>query len=133
MRCVVALLAAAAPLCSAARADTKLKIGYGPARMPDIDGTLKEIAYGLDELKADGVAMSPSYGGTWLGDPAFAPVFEELNRRKAVVYTHPTTANCCRNLVPDLNDSAIEYGTDTTRAIARMIFSGSSARYPVSR
>ncbi len=98
--------------------------------MPDIDGTLKEIAYGLDELKADGVAMFTSYGDKWLGDPAFAPVFEELNRRKAVIYTHPTTANCCRNLVPDLNDSAIEYGTDTTRAIARMIFSGSSARYP---
>ena len=98
--------------------------------LPDIEGSLKEIDYGLDELKADGVAMFTSYGDKWLGDPAFAPVFEELNRRKAVVYTHPTTADCCVNLVPGINDSAIEYGTDTTRAIARMIFGGASARYP---
>ncbi len=98
--------------------------------LPDIDGSLMEIAYGLDQLKADGVAMFTSYGDKWLGDPAFAPVFEELNRRKAVVYTHPTSNNCCRNLDPGLNDSVIEYGTDTTRAIARMVFSGASSRYP---
>ena len=98
--------------------------------LPDIDGSLKEIAYGLDTLKADGVGLFTSYGDKWLGDPAFAPVFEELNRRKAVVYTHPTTANCCRNLVPGIFDQIIEFGTDTTRAIARMVFSGSAARYP---
>jgi predicted TIM-barrel fold metal-dependent hydrolase len=98
--------------------------------LPDIDGSLMEIAYGLDQLKADGVAMFTSYGDKWLGDPAFAPVFEELNRRKALVYTHPTSNDCCRNLDPGLNDSVIEYGADTTRAIARMVFSGSSSRYP---
>jgi predicted TIM-barrel fold metal-dependent hydrolase len=55
---------------------------------------------------------------------------EELNRRKVVVYTHPTTANCCRNLVPDQPPALIEYGTDTSRAIGRMLFSGSAVRYP---
>ncbi len=98
--------------------------------LPDIDGSLKEIAYGLDVLKADGVSLFTSYGDKWLGDPAFDPVFEELNRRKAVVYTHPTLPDCCRNLVPGIPNSSIEYGTDTTRAIGRMIFSGASQRYP---
>jgi 6-methylsalicylate decarboxylase len=98
--------------------------------LPDIDGTLKEIEYGLDTLNADGVALFTSYGDKWLGDPAFNPVFEELNRRKAVVYTHPTTANCCTNVLSTLADSAIEYGTDTTRAIANMVFGGASSRYP---
>ena len=98
--------------------------------LPDIDGSLKEIEYGLDVLKADGVAVFTSYIDKWLGDPAFDRVFEELNRRKAVVYTHPATCQCCTNLVPGLNDSAIEYQTDTTRAIARLVFSGSAARYP---
>jgi predicted TIM-barrel fold metal-dependent hydrolase len=98
--------------------------------LPDIDGTLKEIEYGLDTLKADGVSLFTSYGDKWLGDPVFNPVFEELNRRKAVVYTHPTTANCCTNVLSTLNDSAIEYGTDTTRAIANMVFGGASSRYP---
>jgi predicted TIM-barrel fold metal-dependent hydrolase len=98
--------------------------------LPDIDGSLKEIAYGLDVLKADGVSLFTSYGDKWLGDPVFDPVFEELNRRKALVYTHPTLPDCCRNLVPGIPNSSIEYGTDTTRAIGRMIFSGASQRYP---
>jgi len=97
---------------------------------PDMDGSLKELAYGLDELKADGVRLSTSYGNKWLGDPAFAPLFEELNRRKAVVYTHPSAPECCAKLVPGIGDATIEFGTDTTRAIVRMVFSGSSARYP---
>jgi 6-methylsalicylate decarboxylase len=98
--------------------------------LPDIEGSLKELEYGLDVLKADGVCLFTSYGDKWLGDPAFDAVFAELNRRKAVVYTHPVTASCCRNLVPGIQDAAIEFGTDTTRAIARFVFSGSAARYP---
>lgn len=98
--------------------------------LPDIDASLKEIEYGLDTLKADGVCLYTSYGNRWLGDPAFDPVFAELNRRKAIVYTHPASAACCRNLVPGINDATIEFGTDTTRALARWVFSGSAARYP---
>lgn len=98
--------------------------------LADNDSALREIEYGMDTLKADGVCLFTSYGDKWLGDPAFAPVYQELNRRKALVYTHPISANCCRNLVPGIGDGAIEWGTDTTRAIARMVFSGTAARYP---
>ena len=97
--------------------------------LPYIDETLAEIAYGMETLKADGVAMLTSYGDTWLGHPKFAPVFEELNRRKAVVYTHPTSANCCRNLQPQIPDNVVEWGTDTTRAIADIVFSGAARKY----
>jgi predicted TIM-barrel fold metal-dependent hydrolase len=97
--------------------------------LPDIDGSLREIDYALDVLKADGVGLYTSYGDKWLGHPAFAPVFEELNRRKAVVYTHPVVNQCCVNLVPEVNQAVIEYGTDTTRTIASFVFSGAAARY----
>jgi predicted TIM-barrel fold metal-dependent hydrolase len=97
--------------------------------LPDIDGALAEIAYALDVLGASGVGMFTSYGKAYLGDPLFVPIFEELNRRKAVVYTHPTLNECCANLVPEIGPTIIEYGTDTTRAIASLLFSGAAARY----
>src|SRR5581483_4286198 len=62
-----------------------------------------------------------------------APIFEELNRRKAVVFTHPTNNACCVNLLPGISTAEIEYGTDTTRAIVRMVYSGSAKKYPDMR
>ena len=97
--------------------------------LPHIDESLKEIAYAFDTLNADGIGMMTNYGDKWLGYPQFAPIWEELNRRKATVYTHPTGANCCVNVVQGLPDSAIEWGTDTTRTIVNLIFSGSSQKY----
>src|SRR5678816_2681149 len=58
--------------------------------MPDIDGSLKEIEYSFDTLKADGICIFSSTPGKWPGDPFFHPTWEELNRRKAVVFIHPT-------------------------------------------
>jgi hypothetical protein len=56
-------------------------------------------------------------------------VIAELNRRKAVVFTHPEAPLCCRGLIPGINEAVIEYGTDTTRAIARLLFTGTAIRY----
>ncbi|HUR34603.1 MAG TPA: amidohydrolase family protein [Vicinamibacterales bacterium] len=100
--------------------------------LPDADAALQEMAYACDTLKADGIGLYTSYGGMWLGNPAFRPVMEELNRRKAVVTVHPTAADCCRNLsyAPGIGPGTIEYGTDTTRAILGVAFSGDATRFP---
>ena len=58
-----------------------------------------------------------------MGDPTFSPVFAELNRRKALVYTHPTAAPCCRDLIPKVGPTVIEYNTDTTRTAISWISS----------
>jgi predicted TIM-barrel fold metal-dependent hydrolase len=130
--------AAAAPLarlCNdyAARlaADHRGRFGtFAILPLPDVDGSLREIEYGLDVLKADGVCLMTSYGDKWLGDKAFAPVMDELNRRKAVVYTHPNLPDCCRNLIAEVPRAVIEFQTDTTRTIASILFSGTAARCP---
>jgi 6-methylsalicylate decarboxylase len=98
--------------------------------LPDIDACLKEIAYALDVLRADGIGLLTSYDNKWLGDPAFAPVMDELNRRKAIVYVHPTTADCCVNLMPMIQDWVIEFPVDTTRTVASLLFSGTILRCP---
>jgi predicted TIM-barrel fold metal-dependent hydrolase len=103
---------------------------FGTLPLPDVQGSLREIAYVLDTLKFDGVCMMTDYQGKYLGDPAFTPVMEELNRRKAIVYTHPFRNECCRNLVPDVFEPIIELGTDTTRTVASLVFSGTAAKFP---
>jgi predicted TIM-barrel fold metal-dependent hydrolase len=102
---------------------------FATVPLTDVDGSLQEIAYALDTLKADGICLMTSYGDKWLGDPLFLPVMEDLNRRKALVYTHPTTANCCVNLVKTQQPVMIEFGTDTTRTIADIIFSGNAQKF----
>jgi predicted TIM-barrel fold metal-dependent hydrolase len=96
----------------------------------DTDGSLKEIAHALDTLKANGIGLMTSYGDKYLGDSSFAPVWEELNRRRAVVYTHPLSPDCCRNVKSGVPPAVVEYATDTTRTIASLVFSGTAARYP---
>jgi 6-methylsalicylate decarboxylase len=100
--------------------------------LPDPEGSLKEIAYAFDTLKADGIGLFTSYQDKYLGDPAFTPVLEELNRRRAAVYVHPVAPDCCRALVKGIPPGTIEYATDSTRTIASLIFgeAGSAFRFP---
>lgn len=111
--------------------DTPGRFGsFAMLPMQDTEGALNELTYALDVLKADGIGLLTSYGDKWLGHPSFAPVMDELNRRKAILYTHPTAANCCRNVLADVPPTVIEYGTDTTRTITGIVFSGTAARCP---
>jgi predicted TIM-barrel fold metal-dependent hydrolase len=111
-------------------ADHKGRFGvFATLPLPHIDESLKEIEFAFDTLKVDGVGIMTNYGDKWLGYSYFDPVWQELNRRKATIYTHPTDANCCVNLVQGVPPSALEWGTDTTRSIINLIFSGTSQKY----
>lgn len=112
-------------------ADHKGRFGmFTTLPLPDVDNTLAEIAYGLDTLKAQGVGMMTSYGTKYLGDPSFAPVMEELNRRKATVFVHPLQPACCSNVVPLVPDVVVEYGTETSRTIASLLMNHTTIRFP---
>jgi 6-methylsalicylate decarboxylase len=102
---------------------------FATLSMMDADTTLKEIEYAFDTLKADGIGLQSSYGDKWLGDAAYRPVLEELNRRKAVVYVHPLVASCCSALGVGTFPAVIEVPHDTTRTVISLLLSGSFARY----
>jgi predicted TIM-barrel fold metal-dependent hydrolase len=113
------------------RTDHKGRFGvFASLPLPDIAASLREIAYACDELGVDGFGLMTNTGDKWPGDPTFAEVYYELNRRTAVVYFHPAAATAIDGILPDIPAPMIEFPHDTTRAIVSLLFSGTLARCP---
>jgi predicted TIM-barrel fold metal-dependent hydrolase len=105
--------------------------------LSDVDGALNEITFALDELGADGIGLITHYGNAWLGDPAFRPVFEELDRRSAVVFVHPHAGGGSGipgkplgYQVQPITDSWLEYPFNTARTILSLIATGTLRAFP---
>jgi 6-methylsalicylate decarboxylase len=107
--------------------------GFASLPLPDVDGALHEIAYALDTLQLDGVVVLTNFNGVYLGDKRLDPVFDELNRRSAVVFIHPTSPICWQQSALGYPRPMIEFTFDSTRAVVNLIFSGTTARCPKLR
>jgi 6-methylsalicylate decarboxylase len=98
--------------------------------LPDVDGALEELRYALDELKLDGALVFSNARGIYLGDERFVPLLDELERRRAVVFVHPTMSPDATAHKLGLPDSLIDFTADTTRAVAQMHYRNRFARTP---
>ena len=108
--------------------------GFATIPLPDVDASLEEVEYAYDTLGLDGVVLYTSQGDRYLGDRSYDPFFEELDRRKAIVFIHPTTippgADATGLTIPF---GVAEFTFDTTRAVMNMLYSGTLERYPSIR
>ncbi|KAL4944965.1 hypothetical protein BDV06DRAFT_185999 [Aspergillus oleicola] len=112
--------------------------------LPDVEGSLDELAYAMDNLDADGVALLTNVDGYYLGHKRYEPLWAELDWRSAIVFVHPTTGCilettsehpngvCARPAAPltQWANPLFEFFFDTTRAIINMFYTGAIARYP---
>lgn len=98
--------------------------------LPDVDGALAEIAYAFDQLHADGVVLETHSHGVYLGDPRLEPVFAELNRRRAVVFVHPTSPVCWEHSALGRPRPMVEFVFDTARSVTDLLFAGTLERHP---
>jgi len=100
--------------------------------LPDIDGALAEADYALGPMRADGVIVMASYAGKYLGDPAFEPLWAELDRRHAVVFEHPADAPGQPSLPPaaGVPSPLADFPFQTTRTAIQLVLNGAMERYP---
>ncbi|KAJ7276476.1 hypothetical protein B0H12DRAFT_24430 [Mycena haematopus] len=106
--------------------------------LDDIGGALAEIAYALDELNADGVSLSSSYGegpnATYVGHARYEPLWAELDRRAATVLLHGAqTPSSTPHPHPFLGIPTVEVPNETFKAAAHLVVTGRKRKYPHTR
>jgi predicted TIM-barrel fold metal-dependent hydrolase len=126
---------ALARFCNEYMAEVKQKYpgrfgGFATIPLLDVEKSLEELKYSLNELKLDGVCLLTNYDGKYLGDGVFDKFFDELHRQKAVVYIHPTDPAGVYDPKLEIANSLIEAPFETTRAVTNLIYTGTTDRCP---
>jgi 6-methylsalicylate decarboxylase len=69
--------------------------------LPHIDASLREMERGLDQLGMLGVSMTCSCFDRSTAEAEFEPLYEEMNRRGAVLNYHPIQNGICSPMIND--------------------------------
>jgi predicted TIM-barrel fold metal-dependent hydrolase len=101
-----------------------------PLGDPDPDVALREIDRATGELNADGFVLVTNYGGKYLGNPSFGPVFAALNQRQATVFIHPENPPNFDLVSCGRPGPLIEFPMDTARTVVDLIWAGVMSRHP---
>jgi predicted TIM-barrel fold metal-dependent hydrolase len=105
--------------------------GFCILPLPDVNASLVELEYALDTLRLDGIGLLDHYGPTHLGDPEYEELFFEMDKRRAVVFIHPSSPSPQSWKARYLHvNSLVEFPFCTARCVANLIFSGTFERYP---
>ena len=104
------------------------RFGYlATLALPDVDAGLAEIRRCYDDLGVDGVCLHSNFEHIYLGDDRFLPIWEELDRRSATVFVHPTTPEA--TVLPGIPGPIEDYPADTTRSALQLVVAGHMTRF----
>jgi aminocarboxymuconate-semialdehyde decarboxylase len=95
----------------------------------DIDSAIAELVRCMDVLGMPGFLIGGSVNGVPLDDPRFDPLYEEANRRGAVMFLHPMSPPGIEALNQYALAPLVGFAFDTTLALARLIFSNFFGRF----
>jgi predicted TIM-barrel fold metal-dependent hydrolase len=103
--------------------------------MNNPDAAVAELIRAVDELGAKGVQIHSNVGGKPLDAPEFAPIFEEIAKRDAVIWLHPSrdaTFSDYQTEDRSLYEIWWTFGWpyETSVAMSRLVFSGLFDRLP---
>jgi predicted TIM-barrel fold metal-dependent hydrolase len=101
--------------------------------LPDVEAAIAELRHALDELALDGVMLLSNTADVYLGDERQEALYEELDRHGTYVFVHPGFPPHSPPLGDEHPVWLYEFPFDTTRALAKLIFSGTLERHPSIR
>ncbi|MEU1782908.1 MULTISPECIES: amidohydrolase family protein [Streptomyces] len=106
-------------------------LAFASLPFPHTDLALAELARALDELGMAGVCVTTSVLGRSLADPAFEPVFAELDHRGAVLFVHPAGCGAGSAQITDFRLTwSVGAPVEDTVAVMHLIRAGVPSRYP---
>lgn len=99
--------------------------------LPHIDAALEELDRALGKLGMLGVTITNSILGGSIANPAFDPIYEELNRRGTVLFVHPEGCGAYSPLISEYDMTwMIGAPIEETIGILHLITHGIPMRYP---
>lgn len=101
---------------------------FATVPLPDVENAIAEAGYALDHLNADGIVVLTNYAGAYLGDRQYAPLWEAMNARGAVVFIHPGHPQMAN--LDGVPGPLVDYPFDTTRNAVHMVFNSVLDNYP---
>ncbi len=99
--------------------------------LPHVDEALRELDRGMGQLGMIGAAVTTTIAGRSIADPAFAPFYEELNRRGTVLYIHPAGYGGYSPMIADYHITwMIGAPIEDTISVTHLITHGIPQKYP---
>ncbi|MFE5766003.1 amidohydrolase family protein [Streptomyces sp. NPDC056492] len=109
-------------------------LAFAAVPLPHVDAALEETARALDRLGAVGVGVTTTVLGRTLADPLLWPLYEELDRRGAVLYVHPSGEGAASPLITRHGMTwMVGAPVEDTVAMMHLVLAGIPARYPRMR